>query len=219
MVHRTLLMLAFIGAQLATAVPVSAQAPTGPDVRDFRSGMSTAIGYTGVLADALLGAGAWHLFSGTPYGIFVDWKMTDSSVRDDDNYCPAGALPPVVPACTMAAVESRWNDFPLRDVEEFLIFNVGGIYALTPELALMAGAGVVRPRLTREYSELIDREAGEEPRVSDFGIYFAPENEEDEWTSQLVVGALLRAGPRLVFRVGYETAPGGFSVGGYLVVR
>jgi len=219
MAPRTLLKLALAGALLLAAAPASAQSGPAPLDRDFRSGMSTAVGYTGVLADALLGAGAWHILSGTPYGVFADWKMTDSSVRDDDNYCPAGARPPAVPACTIAAVESRWNDFPLRDVREFLIFNVGGIYVLTPELALMAGAGAVRPRITREYSELIDREAGEEPRVSDFGIYFAPESEEDEWTSQLVLGALLRAGPRLVFRVGYETAPGGFSIGGYLVVR
>jgi len=219
MAPRSLLTFAIAGVLLATAAPVSGQSLRAPLDRDFRSGMSTAVGYTGVLADALLGAGAWHILSGTPYGVFVDWKMTGGSVRDDENYCPAGARPPVVPTCTIAAVESRWNDFPIRDVQEFLIFNLGGIYVLTPELALLAGAGAVRPRITREYSELIDREAGEEPRVSDLGIYFAPENEGDEWTSQLVLGALLRAGPRLVFRVGYETAPGGFSVGGYLVVR
>jgi hypothetical protein len=218
MIPRALLKIAFAGALFATAAPASGQTPMALD-RDFHDGMSTAIGYTGVLADALLGAGMWQMIPGTPYGLFVDWKQTDSSVRDEDNYCPAGALPPVVPACTMAAVESRWNDFPLRDVREFLIFNVGGIYALTPELALMVGAGAVRPRITREYSELVDWESGDEPRVSEYGVYFAPENEEDEWTSQFVIGGLLRAGPRLVFRVGYETAPGGFSIGGYLVVR
>lgn len=208
------LPLAAVAVLLAGAGSIAAQvAPT------FERGIRTAIGYTGVLPDALLGAGALHRLEGTPWGGFAEVKTTSGSVTGDRDYCPAGARPPVVEACTIAAVEARWNDIPLRDVDEYLLVNAGVLRVLTEELALLVGGGLARPRRIREYAENINRELGEEPRVSEFGVYFAPEDENPGWTPQLVVGALFRAGPRFLLRVGYETAPGGMSLGAYLVVR
>lgn len=199
---------------LAAAGPLSAQGdPT------FERGIRTAIGYAGVLPDAMLGAGALHRFEGTRWGGFADVKTTSGSVTSDRDYCPAGARPPVVEACTIAAVEARWNDIPLRDVDEYLLVNAGVLRVLTEELALLVGVGLARPRLIREYAENINRELGEEPRVSEFGVYFAPLEEDPAWTPQLAVGALFRAGPRFLIRIGYETAPGGMSIGAYFVVR
>ncbi len=186
---------------------------------DFLDGISTAIGYTAVLPDVLVGAGVVHLLNGRRFGVFGEAKYTHDSVTDRSNYCPAGARPPVVPECSIGAVQARWNDIPLRDLDEHVLVNAGAVLVLTPELALMLGAGMARSRRIREFSENINRLEGEEPRVSELGVYFVPEEESPGWSPQLVAGALFRAGPRLLFRVGYETAPGGMAIGGYLVVR
>lgn len=201
---------------LAIGPGLNAQQVQGPHLKD---GIHTAVGYAGVLPDALLGVGVLHRLGGRSFGLFADFKETPSSVLSDRDYCPAGARPPVVSSCTIDAVQARWNDIPLRDIAEYRIFNVGVFHAVSPELALMVGGGFVRPWLIREFSENIDRTTGEEPRVSEFGAYFVPLDEDPAWTTQVVLGALFRAGPRLLLRIGYETAPGGMSVGGYFVLR
>lgn len=205
-----------LGFTAAHPGAVSAQTVQGAHLQD---GIHTAVGYAGVLPDALRGGSILHRFSGRPFGLFADFKETSSSLLSDEDYCPAGARPPVVSACTIDAVQAVWNDIPIRDVPEYRIFNVGALYAVSPELALMVGGGLVRSHLIREFSENIDRESGEDPRVSEYGRYYVPLEEDPTWTTQVVVGGLFRAGPRLLLRVGYETAPGGISVGGYLVVR
>jgi hypothetical protein len=205
-----------LGFMMAGPADVAAQAVQGAHLQN---GIHTAVGYAGVLPDVLLGGGILHRFNGRSYGIFADFKQSSSSLLSDRDYCPAGARPPVVSACTIDAVQAVWNDIPIRDVPEYRIVNAGALVAISPELALMVGGGLVRSQLIREFSENIDRESGEDPRVSEFGRYYVPVAEDPTWTTQLVVGGLFRAGPRLLLRVGYETAPGGISVGGYLVVR
>jgi hypothetical protein len=199
--------------------PVAVEAQMTTPGAHLQDGIHTAVGYAGVLPDVLLGGGLLHRLGNRPFGFFADYKQSSTNLAAERDYCPAGARPPVVSACTIDAVQARWNDIPLRDVNEYKIVNVGAFYAVSPELALMVGGGLVRPTIIREFSENIDREADEEPRVSEFGRYYVPFEEDPAWTTQVVVGALFRAGPRLVFRIGYESAPGGMSVGGYLVVR
>lgn len=208
-------------AQLASCILVGMlwASPAQAQQADFVDGISTAVGYTGVFPDVRIGAGFVHLFGGSRFGVFGEGKYTNDSVTDRSDYCPAGARPPVVSECSISAVQARWNDIPLRDLQEHVLINGGAVVVLTPELALMMGVGMARSREIREFAENIDRTEGEEPRVSEFGVYFVPEEESPGWEPQLVAGALFRAGPRLLFRVGYESAPGGMSLGGYLVVR
>jgi hypothetical protein len=203
--RRSQLMLAIATAlflHLADAAGAAAQIG-----RDFHNGMRTAIGYSGVLPDAAAGIGVWHMVS-TRYGIFADAKMTPTSRRDHEMHCP----PAVVP-CTVAQVEQEFVHLIIRDDDEHVIFNVGGMYAITREFMFMLGGGVARTRSVREYFD-----ESEEP-ITDTGQYFVDHDPDPDTSLQLVAGMMIRAGQRLAFRFGYETVPGGMSLGGYFVVR
>jgi len=85
---------------------------------------------------------------------------------------------------------------------------------LTPEFAVLLGGGVVRRTMYREY---FHNEEDQVARITDSGGYYGPHDMDPSWGAQFVVGLLLRLGQNLVVRFGYETEPGGMSVGGYWV--
>ncbi len=201
---RTTLPCAVLLALLALGAPLTAAAQvSGPD---FRNGMRTGIGYTPVVPDVLLGAGAFR-FIGNDLGIFGDWKVTVPSRTRHTDYCP-----PAILECTVRWVEAERNDQVIRDETEWMLFNLGGLYTLSPELAIMLGGGVARRTHVREYfDEAIDP-------ITDTGSYYVRNDPFTDWAPNVVVGALFRAGHRLVFRIGYESAPGGASLGAYLVL-
>jgi hypothetical protein len=205
--RRSRLQLMFPAALAVVFFLASATAAEAQLRRDFHSGMRMGIGYTGALPDALAGIGAWHMVS-TRYGIFADAKMTPTSRRDHVMHCPPGIVP-----CTVEQVESTRNDIIIRDDDEYLIFNAGGMYAITPEFMFMLGGGAARKRTVREYFD-----ESEEP-ITETGQYFVDHQTDAETELQLVAGMMIRAGDRLAFRFGYETAPGGMSLGAYFVVR
>jgi hypothetical protein len=116
--------------------------------------------------------------------------------------------------CTDTWVLDERNDQHLADENEWLIFNAGIVYALTRELALLIGGGMARHS---SYAEYFDNENDPELRITESGSYYVDFDPQPGWGVQFVAGAMLRAGNRLAFRFGYETAPGGMSVGGYIV--
>jgi len=181
--------------------------------RDFRVGMTTGFGYSGVLPEVVAGAGAWRFIGDRGMGVFLDGKMTTPRFSNRTEYCPEA-----LEDCTVPWVnQNRPADSPLRDENEWLIFNLGGMYVLTPEFTVLLGAGAARRHRLREF---VDDAAGpEDPRepITERGNYFVDHPPGAEWKVQGVVGALLRAGPHLAFRFGYESGPGGMSIGVYLV--
>jgi hypothetical protein len=191
----------------AGTVQAAAQAPAPP--RDFHSGMAWGIGYSGTIPEAYFGAGGWHLLRGNRFGVFADGKVTLPTFTAHDNYCP-----PSLQECSITWVQQNRNDFDLRDENEWLIFNVGGLYAFYPEFALMLGGGMARLRRVREY---VDPEEDPDIRITPEGNYFVPHFAEPSWTAQAVVGLLMRAGNRLAFSFGYETAPRGMTIGVFII--
>jgi hypothetical protein len=189
----------------ACAVNVAGQAAPP---RNFHSGMSWGIGYSGTIPEAYFGAGGWHLVRGSRFGVFADGKVTLPSLTGHNNYCP-----PALQECTIAWVQQNRNDFDLRDENEWLIFNVGGLYAFYPEFALMLGGGMARLRGIREF---VDPEEDAAIRITEEGNYFVPHFAEPSWTAQLTAGLLMRAGNRIAFSFGYETAPRGMTVGVFI---
>lgn len=189
--------------------PLALHAQTGA-VRDFRSGMRTGVGYAGVVPDAILGAGVFRMFGTRGLGVFADWKMTESGASGDPDYCP-----PQIAVCTEDWVLSERNDMRLDVADEWLIFNAGLVYAVTRELALMAGAGLARHETFAEY---FHDEDDPELRITSSGAYFVDVEPQPGWGAQFVAGAMIRAGRRIAFRFGYETAPGGMSFGAYIVL-
>lgn len=188
---------------------LEAQRPTPS--RNFNTGMTTGIGYTPVIPAALLGAGVYKFFGSSGIGVFADWKMTPTSLSGDHEYCP-----PAIAECTVAWVEFN-EPFHLRikDVDEWLVFNAGAVYAVTPEFALMLGGGAVRQ--TR-YFEFLDESDELADRVTETGRYYVDDPGTTGWKPQVVGGLLIRAGSRVVFRFGYETAVSGVSMGGYFAL-
>ncbi|TVP74660.1 MAG: hypothetical protein EA352_10290 [Gemmatimonadales bacterium] len=173
--------------------------------RTFQAGFGTGIGYTGVVDSALLGAGVIHMLGpdrfGGNWGLFSDFKMRTNSLTGD---------PYFYEDWTPRFVEENFNDRFVKDEDEFVIFNAGVIRSLTPELALLLGAGAANRNRISEYFDL-----SPERERSDVGSYFVEVPDESGWEASAVVGALVRLGPGVVIRLGYETAPGGLSFGGY----
>jgi hypothetical protein len=196
-----------VAALVACASGLEAQSGTA---RNFRAGVHTAIGYTGVLPEAQIGAGVLQFFGNRGIGVFADWKMTFGSIDGDEEHCP-----PAIETCSVTWALANRNDLSLGAYSEWLVFNAGAVYALTQEFAVVLGAGMARKTRYQEYLH----EAEPEERITNSGRYFVYDEPGREWVAQAVGGLLLRAGPRLAFRVGYETAPGGMSVGGYFVIR
>lgn len=189
-----------------------------PD-RGFHGGMNTGIGYSGVLPEVAAGAGAWHFFGSSRIGVFTDAKFTTGSFTGESDYCPDA-----IEVCTLAWVQQNRPEDPMppiRDQDEWLLVNAGGMYALSPEFAIMIGGGAAR---LRRVFELVDWLALEEERppgaelITPSGRYFVDQEVDPTWQAQLVLGMLFRAGNNLAFRAGYETAPGGMSLGVYFVL-
>jgi hypothetical protein len=102
----------------------------------------------------------------------------------------------------------------VRDEDEWLMLNFGGVYALAPEFAIMVGGGAVRKRQIREY--LVE---SEQLWITPTGTYFVSrDGDGDSWTPQAVVGGLFRASSSLAFSFAYETGVSGLTVGLYWAV-
>jgi hypothetical protein len=193
-------------AVVLTMAASDAMAQTRP-ARNFRTGMATGVGYTSAVPEALAGAGAFHFFGGRGIGVFGDVKLTVPSLTRESTYCPTA-----LGDCSTAWVTSERNDQDLGVTDEWIVVNAGVMYAITPELAVMAGAGIARQE---SYREFFHDESDPTVRITPTGGYYVDENAG--WTPQAVGGLLFRAGMRLAFRFGYETAPGGMSFGVYFV--
>jgi len=172
--------------------------------------MRTGIGYNGAFPEAIAGAGAWHFFGSGPFGAFVDGKVTTGSETRSGNFCPAE-----LGECTIASLlETRPNlDFQLRDEDEWLAFNAGGAYALSPEFALLLGAGFVRQRRLREFVT-----ESEERWITDNGTFFVNREPGTDWGAQAVIGGLVRMGSSLAASFTMETRTSGVSIGLYWVL-
>jgi hypothetical protein len=181
-----------------------AQAP----VRDFRSDHRFGIGYSGSAPDALAGAGVWYLNGPRRLGVFFEGRTTLPAPSRHANYCPAA-----LPRCEREWVQQNRDDHFLRDHEEWLAFNAGALYAVSREFALKVGAGVGR---LRQVTEFIDDSELVEDRLTLEGNYFVPFDEATKL--QAVIGGILRAGDRIAFSIGYETALKGMSVGAFVML-
>ena len=205
--RRSLFSISSFLALVALAGPITPLVAQGP--KTFRSGMNLGAGYVGVIPEAVVGGGAFYFFGTSGIGVFADAKMTPGSLKKHENYCPQA-----ISVCSVSWVESERNDFRLRVADEWLGFNVGAMYTLTPQLAVLGGAGLVRLRRFNEYFDDVDDPA---LRVTPTGNYYVDDEAGSGWKPQGVIGLMLRAGPSLAIRFGVESAIKGGSVGVYIV--
>lgn len=175
--------------------------------RTFPEGIRTGIGYAAVVPEVMAGASAWHLLGSGRFGVFADVKASVPDLARDGDFCPEA-----VGTCTIRDVDERHVDVKLRDVSQYRMLNAGVMITAGPEIAFLLGGGVARRSRYREYAEVVD---DIELVSTDDGTYWVPFDPASEWGAQAVVGVLMRLSGRVVVRFGYETAPGGMSVGGY----
>jgi len=152
----------------------------------------TGLGYTGVLPEALIGAGVIHFFEGRGLGFFADWKMSHQSLRDSPAFLPDLDINTV-------------TDPVVRTENEWLVFNGGILVQVSPDFALMGGLGLADRRRIYEFIDL----AGE-------FSYLVQDPETSGWKRNVVFGLLFRGGSDVSFRFGLESGPRRMSVGAYL---
>jgi hypothetical protein len=90
--------------------------------------------------------------------------------------------------------------------------NTALLRTMTPELALYLGGG-----LSWRIASFAQYERWEENQPVD--MYWVETEGTGELQGNLVVGGLFRMASRIVLQFGWQTAPGGFTVGGYFRVR
>lgn len=157
------------------------------------SGTILAVGYTPVIPEALLGAGAFRLMG--DWGAFADWKMTPGSLRNVDNF--RGDLSAVGP-----------NDGRVKTLDEWLVFNAGILRVVTGDMALLLGWGWAD---RQRFYEMVDLVAE--------GSYYVEDPGESGPRGNPVVGLLFRGGQSVAFRFGVEGGPRRLSLGGYVMFR
>jgi hypothetical protein len=175
---------------LAGAEAAAAQGTSGQ--QGYGIQRITGVGYTGVLPEALLGAGVIHFFPGRAIGLFADWKMTYESLTDSPAFLPDLDINTV-------------TDPVVRAENEWLVFNGGVLVQVSPDFALMGGLGLADRRRIYEFIDL----AGE-------FSYLVEDPETSGWKRNVVFGLLFRGGNDISFRFGLESGPRRLSVGAYL---
>jgi len=191
------------------AAPGQAQAPPSDDL-PFQ--MGTGVGWAFTLPGAFLGIGGFHIFEDTAWGVHAEAKMTHDSDKRRRNFQED---------LTVAFLELNYPEIR-RDLigerDEWLILNASIVRTITPELALMAGGGIARRSIMREYVDHLAQGEGM-GELSDTGFYFVEDERNSGWEPNATVGALMRSSEHLAFTAGFEAASRSFILGAYLVLR
>jgi hypothetical protein len=178
---------------LATASTAAAQ--SAGVQHQFTTEPTLAIGYV-ANAPTLFRGGGVVLLNPRLVGFFADVKVSGQSPADRSNF------------------EAAWTPHQANEVGDWLFaresswltINGGLTRVLTPELAVYGGLGLVRRRAFEEYVDVAN-DRGEH------GYYWV----EDEALSgnylNVLGGALIRGGNRIMFQVGVELLPAGATLG------
>lgn len=174
------------------------QAQTGlPRPRGFGLAPQWSAGYVINAPSQMLGFST--MFMGPPlgrWGVYLDAKFTMESPTDEPGYDPAE---------TVGQAEQRGDDL-FSSESVWQTFNVGAVRAMTPSLALYAGLGYSRESAYREYFNPA-RDRGE------FGFYWVDDDDGSGSRINVFGGVWLHVVGNLMFQVGAESAPRGFTVG------
>lgn len=194
-----------LAGMLLYSPPAAAQVTGG---QPLFTQMSTGVGWTGVVPDALLGAGVFQMLGGSGWGLYADGKMTHDRPSSRNGFLEGE---------TVATITAQYPDH-IRGPEraEWLFLNLGIIRELTPQFALFGAGGVARHSVTREY---FDPNAPGE-RITPSGIYYV-ENDRASlgWGATGMGGFLLRIGEPIVISAGFESNSQSITLGGFWVIR
>lgn len=183
----TLVALGVLGGGGAGA-PLQAQMD---EMAHFRNHHHVGFGYV-VSAPTMFVGFNGLVLRASGFGLYADVKLSTDSPGRDQSCCPYSV-----------EEAEAFGDLHFQDKSAWRSFNVALARVIGPQLAVYAGGGMTRERAYREY---VDVDGGR-------GAYWVEEAES--WDSRLNVlaGLLFHASRNLVFVVGGEMTPPGFTIG------
>lgn len=171
--------------------------------RDLPFQPHIGVGYTANIPNQFVGVSA-HVITDIlgGAGLYVDAKFATESPEDKDGY---------LPDLTAEDVEAAGGDQQLRAQGAWQSVNAALMYALTSQLAVYGGAGLVNGTEYREYYDP-DRELGRA------GVYWVRDEEASGSDVNLLGGVFFQVAESLAIQFGGESKPGGFTLGiSYLI--
>jgi hypothetical protein len=160
-----------------------------------------------VIPEALVGVGAFHILPGGNWGLFADTKFSRGS-KEDEPYFLADQK-----AADLEATLPVFRRNHIKAYGDWLFVSGGIIRALSREVAIMLGGGMVERTVIREYFDETDQ------APSPSGFYFVRDERDSGWYMNGNAGVLMRAGQNLVWSIGFEARPRSLSAGVFWVFR
>lgn len=161
------------------------------------------VGYAADAPSQLLGFGVTILpVALDGWGVYGDVKWSLDSPADRSSFDPS---------LSSQEAQGSLGDDLQRVESEWTTLNLAVARAMTPDLALYLGAGYAWETVYHEYLDET-RERGT------LGFYWVEDQVASGNRVNVLGGMLLRFGRHLVFQVGGEASPGGFTVGAGLAL-
>lgn len=157
------------------------------------------IGFQGNAPDVVAGGVAYVIFpKAGGIGFFVDAKFDLEDPTDSPEY---------EPGLTVERVEHEIvGAEPFEKESSYRSFNVGVVRPLNPFLMVFAGGG---PSFKKKYIEY----KGGAGNYGRGGVFWAEDLQQRETRMNIMLGLMMRVGPRITSHFGFETQPRGVTVG------
>lgn len=161
-------------------------------------GSRVGVGYVVSAPNQYVGVSA-HVLSTLAggVGLYFDGKATRPSISSRENF---------ESAWTSRHVDNTFGDLPFSDAHEYRSLNIALLRPMTPELMIYAGAGLTRRTVYVEYLDE-ERERGR------YGVYWVEDTDAAAEGVNALAGAFFRIGRNMSLQFGFETQPGGVTVG------
>lgn len=157
------------------------------------------IGYIANAPDLMSGVGAYFVIPKLGgIGLYVDAKFDVKNPSDSpefDSSLTADDVPNEVEGASYIESESSYRSF-----------NVAVVRPVSPFLMVYAGGGLAHRTRYAEY---------EDPRQTHGrgGVFWVESPSEEEDRVNLMIGMMMRVGPRITSHFGFETQPRGITAG------
>jgi len=158
------------------------------------------VGYVASAPNMMAGVDGYVLFPSLHgFGIYVDTKWDVDSPAHD---------PYFLPNMTRQQTEDQVNGvyFIQRKDSWRGFINVAVVKPVTPALMLYLGGGYSERQWFYNFKDPAEE-------LGQLGLFWVQAPEATSHSVSMMLGAFLRLSPYIAFQTGFETRPGGFSIG------
>jgi hypothetical protein len=190
---------AIIGCATVLLLRAGAADAQGRHTVTLRSATVLGLGYVASVPTTPLGMTALvltpKLFHGA--GLIADVKVTRNSPSSGSDY---------LPTVTVQQAEVTYGDMLVHDQSDWTTVDLGGVYAITGDFAVYAGAGYSKETHYRQYFDQTESRG-------DFGFYWVSDPAQSGTRVNAMVGFFTRVQSWLYFQTGVESSPTAANVG------